>query len=128
MTAWQLVAGSIVLLPVAVLVEGAPPALTVSSALGFAYVTLIATAVAYAAWFAGLRHLTPGVVGVVGLLNPVTGVVLGVAIAGEAFGLPQAIGIALVLGGIVLGILPVRAKAVSRRNAAVPPLPLPREA
>jgi probable blue pigment (indigoidine) exporter len=65
MTAWQLVAGSIVLLPAALLVEGAPPALPAPSALGFAYLTLIATALAYVAWFAGLRRLSPGVVGVV---------------------------------------------------------------
>lgn len=108
MTAWQLVAGSAVLLPAALLVEGPPPALTVESALGFAAVTLIATALAYAAWFAGLRHLAPGVVGVIGLLNPVTGVALGVLVAGEAFGIPQAIGVALVLAGIALGALPPR--------------------
>ncbi len=108
MSSWQLVAGSLVLLPLALLVEGAPPALTVSSALGFAYLTLIATAVAYAAWFSGLRHLPAAAVGVVGLLNPVTGVVLGVLIAGEAFGVTQAFGLALVLGGIVFGALPSR--------------------
>jgi drug/metabolite transporter (DMT)-like permease len=103
MAAWQLVGGAIVLTPVAVLVEGAPPVLTASSALGFAYLALVATALAYAAWFAGLRRLSPGVVGVIGLLNPVTGVVLGVIVAGEAFGAPQAVGIALVLAGIVVG-------------------------
>ncbi len=117
MTAWQLVAGSIVLLPAAVLVEGAPPILTVPSALGFAYLTLIATALAYVAWFAGLRRLSPGVVGVVGLLNPVTGVVLGVAVAGEAFGAPQIVGVGLVLAGIVLGAAPVRR---SPRASAAP--------
>jgi probable blue pigment (indigoidine) exporter len=108
MTAWQLIGGSIVLLPIAVLVEGAPPALTVSSAIGFAYLTLIATALAYVAWFTGLRRLSPGAVGVIGLLNPVTGVVLGVAVAGEAFGVPQVVGMALVLAGIVLGAAPPR--------------------
>jgi probable blue pigment (indigoidine) exporter len=108
MTAWQLVAGSVVLLPAALLVEGPPAMLTASSALGFAYLALIATALAYAAWFSGLRHLSPGVVGVVGLLNPVTGVVLGVAVAGEAFGVPQVVGVGLVLAGIVLGATPVR--------------------
>lgn len=121
MTAWQLVAGSVVLIPAAVLVEGAPPALTPSSALGFAYLTLIATALAYVAWFAGLRRLSPGVVGVVGLLNPVTGVVLGVALAGEAFGVPQLTGVALVLAGIVLGAAPARRRARregERRGAA----------
>ena len=108
MTAWQLVAGSVVLLPAALLVEGPPPMLTASSALGFAYLALIATALAYAAWFSGLRRLSPGVVGVVGLLNPVTGVVLGVAVAGEAFGVPQVVGVGLVLAGIVLGATPAR--------------------
>lgn len=111
MTAWQLIAGSVVLLPVAVLVEGAPPALTPGSALGFAYLTVVATAVAYVAWFAGLRRLSPGAVGVIGLLNPVTGVVLGVAVAGEAFGMPQLMGVALVLGGIALGAASPRRRA-----------------
>ncbi|WP_239066075.1 DMT family transporter [Microbacterium hibisci] len=118
MTAWQLIGGSVVLLPVAVIVEGPPPALTVSSAAGFAYLTLIATALAYVAWFSGLRHLAPGVVGVVGLLNPVTGVVLGVAVAGEAFGAPQVVGVGLVLAGIVLGaVTPARQRERQPRVA-----------
>ncbi|MFH8249466.1 EamA family transporter [Microbacterium sp. B2969] len=103
MTAWQLLAGSLVLLPVAALVEGAPPTLTPSSLAGFAYVAVIGTALAYVAWFTGLRRLPAETVGVVGLLNPVTGVVLGVAIAGEAFGLAQVIGVLLVLAGIAAG-------------------------
>lgn len=111
MTAWQLIGGSIVLVPVAVLVEGAPPVLTAPSAIGFAYLTLVATALAYVAWFSGLRRLSPGVVGVVGLLNPVTGVVLGVLVAGEAFGAAQAIGVALVLAGVVIGAAPPRRAA-----------------
>jgi probable blue pigment (indigoidine) exporter len=111
MTAWQLIGGSLVLLPAAVLVEGAPPAVTVPSAIGFAYLTLVATALAYVAWFAGLRRLSPGAVGVIGLLNPVTGVVLGVAVAGESFGMPQGVGVTLVLVGIVLGAAPPRSRA-----------------
>jgi len=114
MTAWQLIGGSIVLLPVAVLVEGAPPKLDAPSAIGFAYLTLVATALAYVAWFSGLRRLSPGVVGMVGLLNPVTGVVLGVLVAGEAFGGAQVVGIVLVLGGIVLGAAPPRRSALLR--------------
>jgi len=116
MSSWQLVGGSVLLIPIALLVEGVPPALTPSSALGFAYLTLIATALAYVAWFTGLRRLPAGVVGVVGLLNPVTGVLLGVTLAGEAFGLAQGVGLALVAGGILLGSLPpIR----SRRGSAV---------
>ena len=119
MTAWQLLGGSIVLVPVALIFEGAPPALTLTSAMGFAYVTLIATAVAYIAWFTGLRRLQPATVGIVGLLNPVTGVVLGVAIAGEAFGLLQGAGLALVLVGVALGALAPKKSAVRSRLGAV---------
>lgn len=111
MTAWQLIAGSLVVLPFAVIFEGAaPPALDPPALVGFAYVILIATALAYAAWFAGLSHLPGSVVGIVGLLNPVTGVVLGVFLAGEAFGPAQAIGLVLVLGGVLMGVLRPRAR------------------
>lgn len=103
MTAWQLLAGSLVVLPFAFVVEGAPPALDAPAVLGFAYIILIATALAYAAWFTGLSKLPVAVVGIVGLLNPVTGVLLGVFVANEAFGPAQLAGVLLVLGGVVLG-------------------------
>ncbi len=102
-TAWQLLAGAALLAPVAVLVEGAPPEPTPGSLLGFAYITLVGTALAFVAWFTGLKHLPAGLVGVVGLLNPVTGVLLGTLVAGETLTALQGVGILLVLGGVVLG-------------------------
>ncbi|MGC5010445.1 EamA family transporter [Streptosporangium sp. DT93] len=102
-TSWQLIAGGIVLLPFAVVLEGAPPALDVPAVLGFGYVTVIATALAFAAWFAGLRHLPTGTVGLVGLLNPVTGVLLGTLVAREALSARQLCGLALTLLGVLLG-------------------------
>ncbi|HEX4811156.1 MAG TPA: EamA family transporter, partial [Nonomuraea sp.] len=53
-TSWQLVAGALVLAPFALLVEGAPPALDGPAVAGFAFVAVVATAGAFAAWFAGL--------------------------------------------------------------------------
>lgn len=100
-TAWQLLAGGLMVLPAAILLEGPPPPFTPTAALGFAYLTLVATAVATLAWFLGLSKLPAAEVGVIGLLNPVTGVLLGVVVAGEPFGLAQAVGIALVGGGLV---------------------------
>ena len=85
------------------MVEGTPPALDAPAVFGFAYLTFIATAVAYAAWFTGLRYLSAGTVGLIGLLNPVTGVLLGTALGGETFGPPQLLGTILVLSGILLG-------------------------
>ncbi len=106
MTAWQLIAGSLVVMPVAIIVEGAPPALDAPALLGFAYIILVATAVAYAAWFTGLARLPGAVVGVIGLLNPVTGVLLGVVVAHEPFGPAQLVGLLLVVVGVLAGIRP----------------------
>ena len=105
MTSWQLLGGSLVLVPVALICEGGPPALTMSSGWGFAYISLVATAIAYTAWFAALRRLAPSVIGIIGLLNPATGVLLGTLIAGEVFDKPRMIGFALVMGGIVIGVV-----------------------
>ncbi|WP_344574991.1 DMT family transporter [Streptomyces lunalinharesii] len=102
-TAWQLVAGGLLLLPFAVVVEGAPPVLDGRALWGFGYVTVVATAVAFATWFAGLRRLPAATVGLIGLLNPVTGVLLGTALSGEALGGREWCGLLLVLGGVFLG-------------------------
>jgi len=102
-TAWQLVAGGVVLLPVALVVEGAPPALDARAVEGFLYLCVISTGLAYAVWFNGLRHLEAGTVALIGLLNPVVGTLLGVAVAREAFGLVQLVGMLLVFAGIAAG-------------------------
>jgi probable blue pigment (indigoidine) exporter len=102
-TCWQLCAGGLLLLPAALLVEGAPPAVDLRSGLAIGYVTVVATALAYVCWFTGLRRLPAGSVGLVGLLNPVTGVLLGVLLAGEMLSARQCLGLALVLLGVLLG-------------------------
>ncbi|KAB1139616.1 EamA family transporter [Streptomyces luteolifulvus] len=117
-TAWQLTAGGLFLLPVAAVVEGPPPTLSGPTLLAFGYVALVATALAFAAWFTGLRHLPAGTVGLIGLLNPVTGVLLGTAVAGEVLTIQQLGGLVLVLAGVVLG-RPTRA---GRRDNSQPPL------
>lgn len=123
-TAWQLVAGGFVLFPVAIVVEGAPPTLDAPAIGGFLYLGLVGTALAYAVWFRALRQLPAASVSLVGLLNPLAGTVIGVALAGEAFGSTQAIGTALVLGGIVagqrvrpIGVRPATAVADSSSDA-----------
>lgn len=119
-TAWQLLAGGLLVLPLAFAVEGAPPRLDAPAIAGFAYVAVVATAVAFVAWFAGLRHLPAGTVGLIGLLNPVTGVVLGALVAGEALTGRQLAGLAVVLAGIAVGQVRRRAQSPSAsRNERV---------
>ncbi len=103
LASWQLVAGGVAIVPVAVIVEGMPPTLGSSEILAFGYLTFFATGLAYVAWFTGLRHLTAGAVGLIGLLNAVTGVLLGTLIASETLRPLQVLGMLLVFVGILLG-------------------------
>lgn len=118
-TAWQLVAGGLILLPAAAAVEGRPPALDAPALLGFGYVALVATALAFVAWFAGLRRLPAATVGLVGLLNPVTGVLLGTAVAGEALTGRQLAGLALTLASVTVA-RPAARRAERERTAGAP--------
>jgi probable blue pigment (indigoidine) exporter len=117
LTSWQLVAGGLLLVPAAAAFEGTPPALDGAAVIGFAYVSLVATAIAFAAWFPGLRHLDAGTVGLVGLLNPVTGVLLGTLVAAEPLGVRQLLGLVTVFAGILLGQPAIRWRGRMRRRA-----------
>ena len=119
---WQLVVGGLALLPVALLVEGAAPHIDARATFGYLWIGVAGTGVAYWCWFTGLRRMTAGATALVGLVNPVVGTLLGIALAGEAFGWPQALGMALVLGGVVVGqgVVRRRPAPASRAAAAVP--------
>ena len=108
-TAWQLVFGGALLVPIALAVEGAPPALDGRALGGFAYLGLVGTVLAYVVWFRGLRRLPAAAVSLIGLLNPVAGAVIGATLGHEMFTATQVLGIVLVLSGVLLGQLPSRA-------------------
>lgn len=109
MTAWQLVAGGLILLPIGLLVEGAPPALDLTAIAGLAYLGLLGSGLAYVLWFRGLRVLGPTPASIIGLVNPVVGVLLGVAFMGEAFGWVHAIGMGLIVASVLAAQAPVQA-------------------
>ncbi|MDP9825046.1 DMT family transporter [Kineosporia succinea] len=121
LTSWQLIAGGLLILPVAVVLEGTPPALTPERLAGYGYTTFVATALAFVVWFQGLRRLAAGTVGLIGLLNPVAGVLVGVLVGSEAFGAKQALGVLLVVGGILLG------QPLVRRRFRAPALVAPED-
>ncbi|WP_177220281.1 EamA family transporter [Agrococcus baldri] len=102
-SSWQLTAGGLLLVPFALALEGVPSAMPPTAVLGYAYIAVIPTALAFVCWFGALRHLTAGQVGLLGLLNPVTGVLLGVLLGGELLTPWQWLGIAIVLAGITIG-------------------------
>ncbi|QXC62792.1 DMT family transporter [Aquihabitans sp. G128] len=91
------------LLGPALLVEGAPPALTGTSVAGFAYLSLAATALAYVLWFQGIRRLPAAAPPLLGLAAPVTGAAIGWAVLGQDLSPLQLLGFALALGSIAYG-------------------------
>ncbi|WP_248583466.1 EamA family transporter [Nocardioides sp. InS609-2] len=123
---WQLVVGGLFLLPVAFLIEGAPPAIDGRAAFGYAWLAIVGTGLAYFCWFRGLTRMPAGGTALIGLVNPVVGTVLGVAFAAEAFGLTQVFGMLLVLGGVLAG-QPAVVALLRRTQEPAAPLDPPRE-
>ena len=113
-TAWQLTAGGLLLLPVALWLEPALPAPTPANLAGLAWLGLIGAAFTYILWFRGIGRLEPSVVAPLGLLSPVTAVVLGWFLLGQSLNAPQMLGMAIVVGSVWLG---QRAPTNTRRRA-----------
>ena len=107
-TTWQLVAGGLLLVPLAALVEGAPPALDGPALLALAYLGLVGSALGYVLWFRGLTRMDAGAVAVVGLVNPVVGTALGVLLLAEPFGPVHLGAVAVTLGSVLVAQEPVR--------------------
>lgn len=102
-TAWQLTAGGLLLLPVALWAEPALPPLTGENLTGMLYLGLIGAALTYALWFRGLTRIAPPVVSTLGFLSPLTAVVLGWAVLGQALSPLQSAGALTVLASVWLG-------------------------
>jgi len=109
-TTWQLVAGGLLLVPVAAVVEGAPPALDLPAVLALAYLGLVGSALGYLLWFRGLTRMDAGAVALVGLVNPVVGTTLGVLLLGEPFGPVHLVAVVVTLGSVLAAQAPVRAR------------------
>jgi probable blue pigment (indigoidine) exporter len=101
-TSWQLVAGGLMLLPVSLAIEGIPPMLTTKNLLGFAWLGIVGTGIAYALWFRGIRNLKASTVAFLGLLSPIAAMLLDFLLLKKTITTLQIVGAALVFGGIFL--------------------------
>jgi len=110
-TGWQLTAGGLVLLPLALVVEGLPSHLTGENVAGYAYLALVGSVLGYALWFRGLRALPPTDVTFLGLLNPVVATVLGWAVLDQRLTALQLLGGGTVLVSLVIAQLRPREAA-----------------
>ncbi|MEO1061588.1 MAG: EamA family transporter [Actinomycetota bacterium] len=99
-TGWQLLAGGLVLVPIALLVEGAPPSPTAANVAGFVWLATVGTAVAYALWFRGIAALPVSQVVFLGLLSPVVAAISGWLVLGQTLTIGQLAGVVIVLGAV----------------------------
>ncbi|MEV4949293.1 EamA family transporter [Streptomyces sp. NPDC053755] len=111
LTGWQLTAGGLVILPLAFLAEGAPPALDSTNLLGYAYLAFGNTAVSYFLWFRGVERLAASSVTLLGVLSPITAAVIGWAALGQALGPVQLLGMVIAFGATLAGQLTLRTPA-----------------
>lgn len=102
-TAWQLTAGGLVLLPVALALEPFPTELTAANAVGFAWLGLIGAAATYFLWLRGIARLEPAVVSFLLFLSPLTAVTLGWLFLEQTLSPAQFSGMILIIGGIWFG-------------------------
>lgn len=100
-TGWQLFLGGLMLLPLAAVFETVPAHLTLRNYAGYGYLAFFGTLVAYYLWFYGVKRLPAVAVSVLGLLSPVTAVVVGWVILGQSLGAVQFAGFCAVLVCIV---------------------------
>lgn len=102
-TGWQLSMAGVLLALVAFAAEGAPPTLTGSNLVGFAYLAIVATAIAYVLWFDGIRSLPAIAPPLLGLAAPITGAVLGWIVLDQSLSPVQLLGFAITIGAIARG-------------------------
>ncbi|EAQ46915.1 membrane protein, drug/metabolite transporter (DMT) family protein [Roseobacter sp. MED193] len=102
-TAWQLTAGGLILLRLALITEPPLPSLTATNLAGLVWLGLIGAAATYALWFRGVARIEPGAVAMLGMMSPVTAVVLGWVWLGQSLSLVQFLGAVIVLGSVWAG-------------------------
>lgn len=96
-TAWQLTAGGLLLVPLALLLEPGLPPLSGLNPLGFVWLGLIGGALTYVLWFRGVARLEPSAVASLGFLSPLVATLLGWVLLGQSLSPWQILGFVTVL-------------------------------
>lgn len=101
-TGWQLLIGGLMLMPMAAWVDAPLPVLSPWQLLAYAYLCLAGALLAYGLWFRGMVRLPAVAVSSLGLLSPLTAVVLGWAVLSQAMTGGAMLGCVLVLTSVLV--------------------------
>lgn len=120
LTGWQLVIGGLVVLPLVGPLDSGPMYVDGPALVGYAWLALVGTALAYSLWFRAARVLPPFGMSMLTRLSPVTAAGVGWALLGETLTPWQVGGFALALLASVRaqdGARPPVRRVVRRRQA-----------
>jgi len=115
-TGWQLTAGGLLLLPLAVVTEGIPSTLSGTNIVGFVWLAVVGTGAAYVNWFRGVQRLPVAAVSFLGLLSPLVATVAGWIVLRQTLTPLQMAGAGLVVAAVLTPQL--RLRTPRWRNAA----------
>ncbi|QKV54410.1 EamA family transporter [Comamonas antarctica] len=101
LTGWQLVIGGVMLAPLAWLADAPLPALAPLHWAAYAYLSLAGALLAYGLWFRGVARLPTVAVASLGLLSPLTAVVLGWTLLGQSMTGMALCGLAVALASVL---------------------------
>lgn len=102
LTGWQLLLGGLMLLPAAFLVDPPLPKLSLEQVMAYLYLCTAGTLFAYVLWFRGITRLSPVAVASLGLLSPLTAVVLGWVVLSQVMSVPAVAGLITVLASVLV--------------------------
>ncbi len=102
-TAWQLVVGGVLLLPIALIIEGPITNLSTTNLLGLVYLGVIGTGIAYALWFRGIDKLQASAVSYLSLISPLVATIIGFVLLNQALTRIQLMGIGIILVSVLIG-------------------------
>ncbi|KAA3651009.1 MAG: EamA family transporter [Proteobacteria bacterium] len=112
-TGWQLLLGGLMLAPLAWVIDPPLPALSSANIAGYAYLAVFGALLSYALWFRGVARLSPVAVSSLGLLSPLTAVLVGWALLDQSMRGLSLVGLVVVLGSVL----------VVQRAMSAPPRP-----
>ena len=104
-TGCQLLIAAAALFPLTYVIEGRVPLFTLRNTIGFAYLSMCGTALAFVLWFSGIRKLSPSIPPLLGLAAPVMGAILGWVVLSEALKPLQLFGVVVTCASIAYGAL-----------------------
>ena len=114
--------------PLSFAIEGLPPMPTTRNLAGFAYITLVPTALAYTLWFRGLARMPAQAAAFLPLVSPLVAALIGLLALGQDYTSLQLAGGAIALASAVAGAAPsrgaardVRARSVHRADRSAAP-------